>query len=140
MHLRSGFENRRARVEMIPLMDLVFLLLVSFVYATMSMVIHRGIKVRLPAAATAERRRDQPVAVTVTARNDILVEGQPVALADVAARVRERRGPPPGRPVFIEGDRESDLGVSIGVLDRLKAAGIVEVTFSCAEAPGAETP
>ena len=56
MRLESGYENRRARIEMLPLIDIVFLLLVFFIYAMLSMVAHRGMKVEryLASDLTAE--------------------------------------------------------------------------------------
>ena len=45
MRLSSGYEEKKARVEMLPLIDVVFLLLVFFIYAMLSMVLHRGLRV-----------------------------------------------------------------------------------------------
>ena len=47
MRLTSGYEERKARIEMLPLIDIVFLLLVFFIYAMLSMTIHRGLEVEL---------------------------------------------------------------------------------------------
>ena len=52
MKLKTGFEVKKARILMIPLIDIVFLLLVFFIYAMLSMVVHRGFKVDLPQATT----------------------------------------------------------------------------------------
>ena len=45
---------KKARIEMLPLIDIVFLLLVFFIYAMLSMAVHRGLPVELPLSATAE--------------------------------------------------------------------------------------
>jgi len=118
---------------MIPLIDIVFLLLVFFIYAMLSMVVHRGLKVELPAAATAQVDKRDYVDVTITRENAITVDGEPCALEDLALRVAERRGTDSSMPVFISGDREADLGLAIRVLDTLRAAGIREAFFACAE-------
>ena len=52
---------------------------------------------------------------------------------DLATRVAERRGSDASMPVFISGDREADLGLAVKVLDTLRAAGIREAFFACAE-------
>jgi biopolymer transport protein ExbD len=57
MRLASGYEERKARIEMVPLIDCMFLLLVFFMYAMVSMTVHRGIRVNLPKGAGAKRRR-----------------------------------------------------------------------------------
>lgn len=133
MKLTSGYEQRRARIEMLPLIDVVFLLLVFFVYAMLSMVLHRGLPVNLPGAATAVADQRDYIAVTITRDNRLYVNGAEVELDAVGARVRAVWDQAPDRPVFIEGDTESALGMAVGVLDRLRAAGIREVSFSSAE-------
>jgi biopolymer transport protein ExbD len=131
--ITSGYEQRRARIEMIPLIDVVFLLLVFFVYAMLSMVVHRGLKVELPGAATAEVDRYEYVGITVTRDNAVFVDDEPVELNDLLDRVLQRRGPRGELPIFISGDRTSDLGMAVRILDLLNQAGIREVSIECAE-------
>ena len=131
--ITSGYEQRRARIEMIPLIDVVFLLLVFFVYAMLSMVVHRGLKVDLPGSATAEVDRYEYVGITVTKDNAVFVEEEPVELNDLVDRVRQRRGRQGELPVFISGDRSSDLGLAVKILDLLNQAGIREVSIECSE-------
>ena len=133
MRLPSDYPEHRARIEMIPLIDIVFMLLVFFIYAMLSMVVHRGLKVELPAATTAQVDKRDYVDVAITRENAITVDGEPCDLADLATRVAERRGSDASMPVFISGDREADLGLAVKVLDTLRAAGIREAFFACAE-------
>ncbi len=134
--IASGYERRRARIEMIPLIDVVFLLLVFFIYAMLSMVVHRGLRVELPGAATAETDRQAYVGITVTEDNAVLVEREPVELDALVAAVLERRKSREDLAVYINGDRRSDLGMAVKILDLLKQAGIREVSIECAqEAP-----
>ncbi len=134
--IASGYERRRARIEMIPLIDVVFLLLVFFIYAMLSMVVHRGLRVELPGAATAETDRRAYVGITVTEDNAVLVEREPVELDALVAAVLERRKSREDLAVYINGDRRSDLGMAVKILDLLKQAGIREVSIECAqEAP-----
>ena len=121
---------------MIPLIDIVFLLLVFFIYAMLSMVVHRGLKVELPAAATARVDKRDYVDVTITRDNSITVDGEPCDLGDLTTRVAERRGSDASLPVFISGDRQADLGLAVKVLDTLRGAGIREAFFACAEEEG----
>jgi biopolymer transport protein ExbD len=118
---------------MVPLIDVVFLLLVFFIYAMLSMVVHRGLKVELPGAATAEANRYEYVSITVTKDNAVFVEEAPVELSDLVDKVRERRGRRGELPVFISGDRSSDLGIAVKILDLLNRAGFREVSIECAE-------
>jgi biopolymer transport protein ExbD len=130
MRLSCGYETKKARVEMLPLIDVVFLLLVFFIYAMLSMVIHHGLKVDLPSAGTAQFDQNDYIAITLDAGNRLYLGGNPVDLTDLPGRVIELYGEEP-RPVFIEGDQAADLGLAITLLDQLKKSGIEEVSFSC---------
>ena len=136
MRLSSGFEHRKARVEMLPLIDVVFILLVFFIYAMLSMVLHRGMAVRLPAASTATVERQDYVAVSVTEDSRVWVDRTPVEFDSLASTVQGRMGgSETNLPVFIECDEHADVGVAIRVLDRLREAGISQVMFASREAP-----
>jgi biopolymer transport protein ExbD len=131
--ITSGYEDRKVRIEMVPFMDVVFLLLVFFIYAMLSMVVHRGLRVELPGAATAEVDRYEYVGITVTKDNALFVGEEPVELSALVGKVRDRMGNGNNVPVFINGDRRSDLGMAVKILDLLKNAGIREVSIECAE-------
>jgi biopolymer transport protein ExbD len=127
VRLDSGYENRRARIEIIPLIDIVFLLLVFFIYAMLSMTVHRGLRVELPSAATAQVDKRDYVDISIDQENRIFVNGSLTTLDDLTAKVimdKNRK-----KPVFISGDQRADLGLAIRVLDRLRKAGISDVSF-----------
>jgi biopolymer transport protein ExbD len=126
MKLSSGYETKKARVEMLPLIDVVFLLLVFFIYAMVSMVVHHGLKVDLPSVGTSSLEKEDYISITIDAENHLFLNEEPVAAAGLAARVKALN-----KPVFINGDRQADLGLAIELLDDLKQAGIEKVSFSC---------
>jgi biopolymer transport protein ExbD len=130
MRLSCGYETRKARVEMLPLIDVVFLLLVFFIYAMLSMVVHHGLKVDLPSAGTAVLDQSAYIDITIDADNRIYLEGHPAEMNELSNRVLELLGGA-SRPVFINGDQAADLGLAIRLLDLLKETGIEEVSFSC---------
>ena len=117
-------------MEMLPLIDVVFLLLVFFIYAMLSMVVHHGLKIELPSAGTAAQDRNDYIDITIDAENHLYLNTLPVGLEDLAGLVRELRGGDM-KPVFINGDQSADLGLAIELLDLLKRSGIEEVSFSC---------
>jgi biopolymer transport protein ExbD len=118
---------------MIPLIDVVFLLLVFFIYAMLSMVVHRGLRVELPGASTAEVNQLEYVSITITKDNTVFVGEEPAEIDSLVEKVREYSGRGDRVPVFISGDRRSDLGMAVKVLDLLKGAGIREVSIECVE-------
>lgn len=135
MKLRSGYETKKARVEMLPLIDVVFLLLVFFIYAMLSMVVHHGLKVDLPSAGSVSLEKEDYIAITIDADNRLFLNDEPTEAAGLAVRVLALREENT-KPVFINGDKKADLGLAIELLDDLKQVGIEEVSFSCTK----ETP
>lgn len=127
MHLETGYENRGARLEMIPLMDVVFLLLVYFVYAIFTMSTHHGIRVDLPRAG-GTGLKDAPLVITLTRTGLMQLDGEErdreTLLREAVARHRET-----GCPVLISADRAVPLGTGIELLGQLQNAGIETVTF-----------
>lgn len=131
MRLSSGYEDRKARVEMLPLIDIVFLLLVFFIYAMLSMVVHLGLRVELPTASTARVDTREYVSITLTSDNAIYLDKERVALDELADRVVKRMDGRKDTPVFIHGDIRAELGVAIQILDLLKRVGVRQVSFEC---------
>ena len=135
MRLSSGYETKKARVEMLPLIDVVFLLLVFFIYAMLSMVVHHGMKVDLPSVGNLSLEQSEYIAITIDADNHLFLNEEPTEADGLAAQVLALRAVDT-KPVFINGDQKADLGLAIELLDDLKKAGIEEVSFSCTK----ETP
>jgi len=127
MKLRTGFETKKARIEMIPLIDIVFLLLVFFIYAMLSMVVHRGFKVDLPQATTAVIDRQDYLSITVDKDNRVLLDKAEILLENLSEEVKAKAMK--GTKIFINGDKKADLGVVINVLDTLRRDEIKEVYF-----------
>ncbi len=120
---------RRARIEMLPLIDIVFLLLVFFIYAMLSMALHRGMPVRLPTSAAAEVDRRPVLSVTVRADGGVFVDRVRVPMGDlseVLAR-RIRRAEDPG--VLLFADQSLAYQQLFGVLDRIRRAGITRISL-----------
>lgn len=80
-------EAGKPRIEMLPLIDIVFLLLVVFIYSMLSMSVHRGLAVTLPESAVADIETKTPVSVTVRGENEIYVNEIRVALTELPRRL-----------------------------------------------------
>lgn len=133
MRLSSGFEETKPRMEMIPLMDVMFLNLLFFVYASFSMTVHHGLKVDLPSAAGVTEKGEQTV-ITVNADNSLYLNKQPMTLDElVPATVRIWRER--SSPVLISADRAAALGTGIELLEKLKNGGVERVVFQVSGSP-----
>lgn len=117
------------RVEMMPLIDIVFLLLVFFIYAMLSMVVHRGLVVDLPEASQVAVEMDEALNLTISDRGDellISVDGVPVALSGLTACLAEHDG---ATEVQIFGDETISYQELFQVMDRVKQAGLAKISL-----------
>ena len=123
--------RRGVRLEMTALLDVMFLVLVFFIYSIFDMTMHRGVKVDLPGAKGAEEKGER-VVVTILPDDTLQLDGEalarPVLLARVAALLAG--APAGGKPaVIVSGDRAASLGTGIALLAELKDLGVGRVSF-----------
>ena len=122
-------ETRSPRIEMLPLIDVVFLLLVVFIYAMLSMAVHKGLPVALPTSSSVELDRTAPVSITVTAGGDIFVDKVPVALADLTPLLRQRTEAERETGVLLFADRNLPYQTLFRVLDEVRRAGLTRISL-----------
>lgn len=121
-------KRRQARLEMTSLMDVMFLVLVFFIYCIFDMAVHKGVKVDLPNAAGAQEKGER-IVITIRPDDTLQLNGMDLTKDEVVARVRELAAVKMKLPVLISGDRKASLGVGIELLSELKAAGVEQTTF-----------
>jgi biopolymer transport protein ExbD len=131
MQVDSGFGHRRARIEMIALIDVVFLLLVFFIYAMLSMTVFRGLELNLPRAEGRVQR--EAIVITLDRENRLIVDGRERERGDVVAWATGEHAET-GLPVLVRGDREADFGVALELLAELQQAGLAAVSFQVEDA------
>ena len=118
----------QTRLEMTSLMDVMFLVLVFFIYCIFDMAVHKGLKVELPNAAGADEKGER-IVVTIAADDSLQLNGMSLTRDEIVARVQELNAVKMKLPVLISGDRKSSLGVGIELLADLKAAGVEKASF-----------
>jgi biopolymer transport protein ExbD len=130
MEIPSPRSSRKARIEIIPLIDIIFFLLATFVMVSLSMVKSKGVPVNLPVAASGEQQnRDDFTSITVTAENAILFNKEPITVGELPSLLQRLKSGSADPKVFINGDEASQLGVTIAVLDEVRRSGISKVAF-----------
>ena len=123
------------RIEMLPLIDIVFLLLVFFIYAMLSMAVHYGQPVDLPASDSAALEPQEALAITMqVAAGDILlfVDEEPVGLDFLSEHLLSLRGKRPELnriEVQIFADKTVSYQQLFQVLDRVKEAGLTRISL-----------
>src|SRR4029077_12077768 len=105
MDIPSPRARRRARIEIIPLIDIMFFLLATFVMVSLSMIRNQGINVNLPIASTSTPQdRKSYISITVTEKGEFYWDKDPVDLPTVVSRLRQLRQTEADPKVFINGD------------------------------------
>ena len=121
--------KRSVRIEIIPLIDVMFLLLVFFIYAMLSMSLHRGIPVELPFAGSSRVESSPYHDISIARNGAVYLDKVPVTLENlprVLARLKQRE---PEAEIRISGDRKSAYETIVRVMDATRNAGIQKLSL-----------
>jgi biopolymer transport protein ExbD len=136
MVIPSPRARRRARIEIIPLIDIIFFLLATFMIVSMSMIKNQGLSVHLPvAAAGAPQDRNNIVTVTVSETGDYAWDKQAIAAADLSPRLQQLKLSQPDAKLIINGDNRVQLQRVITVLDDAQKVGLSKVIIQTTAHP-----
>ena len=131
--LRGGSD--RVDINMGPLIDMVFLLLIFFVVTT-SFVKETGIDVQRSTAATAEVRERGNILLGVDANGEIWYEGKRIDVRSVRAHVERALAEDPDSGVVVVADRNSVTGVVVQAMDQCRLAGAQQVSLAARRETG----
>ena len=124
-----------ARIEIIPLIDIMFFLLAAFMLVSLSMVNMKSVKVNLPTATTANTEtKNDFINISVDKSGMIFCDKQPVGANELAQNLTVTQRTNENLRVFISGDKDARYGDVIHVLDVVRGAGIQKVAFEIREA------
>lgn len=124
----GGRKRRGVRFELTSLMDVMFLVLVFFIYSIFDMTVHKGLRVDLP-NASGRVEQGEKIVITILPDDSMQFNGMALLKNEIIERVRELRRLKMELPILISGDRKSSLGVGIELLSDLKAVGAGKVAF-----------
>jgi biopolymer transport protein ExbD len=128
--------TRPPRVEMLPLIDIVFLLLVVFIYTMLSMAVHKGMPVSLPTGEQVQPEKQAPISVTVTRSGEIFVNKTPVALEDLKAVIEKHPDIDAETGVLLFADRQVAYQQLFEVLDRIRQSGLYRISLQAESEAG----
>jgi biopolymer transport protein ExbD len=133
MKLRHRYRRKPARIEMVPLIDIIFLLLVFFIYAMLSMAVHRGMKVDLPESAQTNRSPESRLSVSVAVeqgRTVLYLNRERMSLEQLGARLANLEKEGEDKPeVLLFADRSVSYQQLYTVLDTISGAGIAAISL-----------
>jgi biopolymer transport protein ExbD len=133
MKIVSPIPRRRTRIVIIPLIDIMFFLLASFMMISLQMSRTANIKVNLPSATqAAQDYKPDMVNITVDKSGEVWLEKKTIAMPDLSAVLISRFKADTNLPVYISGDRDTLHGDMVRVYEVVRAAGIQKVSFMTA--------
>jgi biopolymer transport protein ExbD len=131
MKIVSPLRHKKARLEIIPLIDIMFFLLASFMMVSLTMHKQQTIQVNLPTATQAKPDfKPDMINLAVDRRGSVYIEKNPVTLPQLYTTLTNRLAANPNLPVYISGDAEATHGSMVAVLDFVRRAGVQKVAFA----------
>ena len=130
MHLSSPIPHHKARIEIIPLIDIMFFLLASFMMVSLSQVHVKGIKLNLPSGISGQTQsRREYIALSVDKDGDIFYDKQKVDPNEVYQRLLHVKRISPNAKIFIRGDRDTYQGDILRLIEQVRSAGFYKIAF-----------
>ncbi|QIF02407.1 biopolymer transporter ExbD [Roseimicrobium sp. ORNL1] len=130
MKLRSPIPQKKARLEIIPLIDIMFFLLASFMLVSLTMAKQQTIKVSLPTATTAKQDfKPDMINLAVDASGNYFMDTNRMTLPELEKALFEKFKVNAETPVYISGDANARHGSMVQVLDTVRRVGFQKVAF-----------
>jgi biopolymer transport protein ExbD len=130
MKIGTPIPHKKARIEIIPLIDIMFFLLASFMMVSLSQVHMKGMKVNLPVGQSGETQaKNQYISVSVDRDGHAFFDKIEMDYDQLTAQLKKTHDENPEAKVFIRGDADTVHGNIIRVLDILRSVGFYKVAF-----------
>ncbi len=130
MRMRSPIPKKHARIEIIPLIDIMFFLLASFMMVSLSQVHMKGMKVNLPTGISGQtQNKREYVSLSVDKDGQIYFDKVPMEPNQVYETLVKVHGTSPGAKIFIRGDRDTYHGDIIRLIEQVRSSGFYKIAF-----------
>jgi biopolymer transport protein ExbD len=136
MKIGSPLAHKKARIEIIPLIDIMFFLLASFMMASLTMIKLQSIRMDLPTATAATRDfKPDILNISVDKLGSVFVGKTQVTYLQLEGILSNKFKVNTNVPVYISGDKDATHGSVIHVLDIVRREGIQKVSFAITVPP-----
>ena len=128
-------QRKKARIEIIPMIDVMMFLLVFFVLISVNVIPALGIKTQQPNSSQVQQlsTKDVQVVVTLGKDNVIQVDGKDVELKDLSAAVKKKSGNADQIAVIVNSDKGAEVQTLVDVVDEIKRSGLGKVSLAARE-------
>ena len=138
MQIPSPISKKHARIEIIPLIDIMFYLLASFMMVSLSQVSMKGWKVNLPEGKSGEvQNKKDYVSLSVDKEGTYYFDKQVIQLEEIHGKLVQVYRTNPEAKIFIRGDAEAVHGNVTRMLDQIRASGFSKLSFEIKSRAGA---
>ena len=133
MRIGSPFPHKKARIEIIPLIDIMFFLLASFMMASLSMMRLQAMRMNLPSAAVAKRSsKSELIKMNVDKSGEVTIDNRHYDYFPLQQYLSNEFRMNSNVPVYIVGSDDATHGTIINLLDLVRSVGIQKVSFAIA--------
>jgi biopolymer transport protein ExbD len=130
----KAFQHRRAKIEIVPLIDVVFFLLATFVMVSLSMSRNQGMQVQLPSAVSSSRMEEptktDSLTLTVMEKGEVFFNKEKITLAQLPFKLQTFKASAKDPRVIVNADAGADFKHVVAVLDEARKLGIAKVGIS----------
>ena len=128
-------QRKKARIEIIPMIDVMMFLLVFFVLISVNVIPALGIKTQQPNSSQVQqlRTKDVQVVVTLGKENVIQVDGKDIELKDLSAAFKRKAGTAEQIAVIVNSDKGAEVQTLVDVMDEIKKSGLGKVSLAARE-------
>ncbi len=134
MKLRRSRQPKRGRIEIIPMIDVMFFLLATFMLASLSMSNLDSVKVKLPQGAAEPMKNKTPATLTVTPDSKLFLDRQPVTLDNLGSVLKQKLNPA-NPSLIIAADNAAPNGVIVQAMMQARQAGAQHFLFAVRHEP-----
>ncbi len=131
------FEVKKARIEIIPMIDIMFFLLVFFIMVTLHMIPDAGIASRLPTSSTAQSMPKPQITLAVD-KAGVIHFDQKTLTADQLTALLKSKPQPDALQVTLAGDKDTSLQQLMAVMDACRKAGVTKIGLAAQQGGGAD--
>jgi biopolymer transport protein ExbD len=130
MEIGSPLRHKKARIEIIPLIDIMFFLLASFMMVSLSQVHMKGMKLNLPIGRSGEvQNKKDYISISVDVDGNPYFDKKKMTYDELTSVLAQVHRDSPEAKVFVRGDRDTVHGNIIRVLDILRSVGFYRIAF-----------
>ena len=129
MKIKLPSIHRKSRIEMLPLIDVVFLLLVVFIYTMLSMAVHRGLNINLPKSESSEIEKQLVLSITIDEKGEIYIDKQRVDIEELTGTLESITEHEKNPGVLLFADKDIPYQELFRVLDKIRMAGLNRISL-----------